>query len=534
MRIHLQCKTVCFRFFKGVRILKKRALISVSDKTGLIEFAKELLEFGYELISTGGTYRVLKSENLPVVNVSEVTGFPECLDGRVKTLHPKIHAGILADRDNPEHLQTIRELEVETIDLVVVNLYPFDETVSRNGVTLTEAIENIDIGGPTMLRSAAKNYKSVVVIVDPKDYTEVIHEMGEQGKVSLETRFRLATKVFLHTAGYDSVIGNYFKKQEGNEEFSEKLTMTFKKAQDLRYGENPHQKAAFYREEGVVFFGIADAVKLHGKELSFNNINDGDSALRLLAEFDSPTVVAVKHANPCGVGTADNILEAYQKAYKADPVSIFGGIIAANETIDEKTAYEINKIFVEIVIAPKFTQEAMDILTRKKNIRILQMDISALKSQHRGYDFKKVQGGLLIQEENQALLNLENIDYVTQKRPSEIQMKDLIFALKVVKHVKSNAIVLAKDGMTVGIGAGQANRVTSLRIAGEYAKESARGAVLASDAFFPFSDCVELANELGVIAIIQPGGSVKDQDSIEECNKQGMSMVITGIRHFNH
>jgi phosphoribosylaminoimidazolecarboxamide formyltransferase / IMP cyclohydrolase len=517
-----------------VSILGKRALISVSDKTGLKDFAKELVSIGYELISTGGTFGVLKSENIPVINVSEVTGFPECLNGRVKTLHPKIHAGILADRQSQEHMRTLSELEVETIDLVVVNLYPFQQTVSREGATLTEAVENIDIGGPTMLRAAAKNYKSVVVIVDPKDYEKVIHEISSTHDVSLETRFHLATKVFIHTAGYDSLIGNYFTKQSGYDEFSESLTLTYKKAQELRYGENPHQRAAFYREEWVGISGIADAIKLHGKELSFNNINDGNSAIALLGEFEHPTVVAVKHANPCGVGTGDHILEAYQKAYQADPVSIFGGIVAANDTIDVKTAQEINKIFVEIVIAPDFTKEAMDILTQKKNIRILKIDRRILRSPNIGVDIKRVKGGLLIQEENQHLMNWENLDYVTNEKPSETQMKDLIFGLKVVKHVKSNAIVLVKDGMTVGIGAGQANRITSLRIAGEYAKENAMGAVLASDAFFPFSDCVELANELGILGIIQPGGSVRDQDSVDACNKAGISMVFTGIRHFKH
>ncbi|NSW89602.1 MAG: bifunctional phosphoribosylaminoimidazolecarboxamide formyltransferase/IMP cyclohydrolase [Firmicutes bacterium] len=519
----------------------KRALISVSNKNGIVEFARALEQSGIEIISTGGTAKALSDAGIKVINVSDITGFPECLDGRVKTLHPKIHGGLLAIRDNPEHMRQIKELGIDPIDMVVINLYPFKETILKENTTLEEAIENIDIGGPTMLRAAAKNYQDVVVVVDPADYQLVLDEIKQSGDVSFKTKFRLACKVFEHTSHYDALIAGYLRKKVFEDSicgkinvFPDTLTLTFEKVQDMRYGENPHQQAVFYKEVGVNEGCLVNARQLHGKELSFNNINDTNGALDLLKEFDEPTVVVVKHANPCGVGSAENIYEAYLKAYEADPVSIFGGIVAANREIDAKTAEEINKIFVEIVIAPSYSKEAFGILTQKKNIRILELDSISQKLSKSAYDMKKVSGGLLVQEYNNELINMDEIKYVTNKKPDEKQMEDLIFALKVVKHTKSNAIVVAKNKQTVGIGPGQANRVTSVKIALDYAKEKAKGAVLASDAFFPFSDWVEMAALAGITAVIQPGGSLRDQESIDNCNEKGIAMIFTGMRHFKH
>ncbi|NLC69086.1 MAG: bifunctional phosphoribosylaminoimidazolecarboxamide formyltransferase/IMP cyclohydrolase [Clostridiaceae bacterium] len=519
----------------------KRALISVSNKTGIVDFARELEQLGVEILSTGGTERELKNAGIKVKNVSEVTGFPECLDGRVKTLHPKIHGGILAVRDNREHIRQMEELGIGLIDMVVINLYPFKETILRENTSMEDAIENIDIGGPAMLRAAAKNYRDVVVVVDPSDYRPVLDEIKSTGKVDIKTRFRLAWKVFEHTGHYDTLVAGYLKEKafedgaigEGDL-FPGTITMTYEKVQDMRYGENPRQKAAFYKETMARGGYIVNAIQLHGKELSFNNVNDANGALELLKEFDEPTVVAVKHANPCGVGSAGSIYEAYIKAYEADPVSIFGGIVAANREIEEKTAEEINKTFVEIVIAPSYTEKALEILTKKKNIRVLKLDDITRKPSSRDFDMKRVSGGLLVQEYNTGLINADDIKYVTSKKPDEKQMEDLIFAMKVVKHTKSNAIVLAKNKQTVGIGPGQANRVTSVKIALDYAKEKARGAVLASDAFFPFPDWIEMAAASGIVAVMQPGGSLRDQESIDECNEKGIAMVFTGMRHFKH
>ncbi|NLY42674.1 MAG: bifunctional phosphoribosylaminoimidazolecarboxamide formyltransferase/IMP cyclohydrolase [Clostridiaceae bacterium] len=514
--------------------MAKRALISVSDKTGVNEFAKELHSLGYEIISTGGTAKVLRDAGIEVLNVSDITGFPECLDGRVKTLHPKIHAGILAIRDNEEHMKQLKELGVDAIDIVAINLYPFKQTILKENVTLEEAIENIDIGGPTMIRAAAKNFQDVAVIVDPSDYALVIKELKEKNEVSKETKFKLAYKVFEHTSHYDTLIAQYLRQQIGDELFPQTLTLTYEKVQDMRYGENPHQRAVFYKEIGENPGCLTSAKQLHGKELSFNNINDANGALALLAEFDEPTVVAVKHANPCGVASAETIYEAYLKAYEADPVSIFGGIIAANREIDAKTAEEINKIFIEIVIAPSYTEEALQILTRKKNIRILELKTIGSKLPKGALDMKKVAGGLLVQDVDDALLNMGEIKYVTERKPTEQEMKDLIFAWKIVKHTKSNGIALAKNNQSVGIGPGQTNRITAANLAINYAGDRAKGSVMASDAFFPFSDCVEAAAKAGITAIIQPGGSIRDQDSIDACNKYGIAMIFTGMRHFKH
>lgn len=511
----------------------KRALISVSDKTGIAEFAKELESLGYEILSTGGTFKALTQAGIKAVEVSDVTGFPECLDGRVKTLHPKIHAGILAMRSNAEHMKQIEELGVDPIDIVAINLYPFKQTILKEGTELDEAIENIDIGGPTMIRAAAKNYQDVAVIIDPADYQTVIEELKAEGCVSKKTKFRLAYKVFEHTAHYDSLISKYLRDQIGEELFPESLSLTFEKVQEMRYGENPHQKAAFYKEVGHFDGCLTAAKQLHGKELSYNNINDANGALDLVKEFDCPAAVAVKHANPCGVGIGENIYDAYMKAYEADPVSIFGGIVALNREVDAKTAEELHKIFLEIVIAPSYTKEALEILESKKNIRILELPEIAKKNNSAMLDMKKVAGGLLVQELNCELLG-EELKCVTDRKPTEAEMEALMFAWKVVKHTKSNAIVLTDKDKTIGVGPGQTNRITALELAIKYGGDKVKGSVMGSDAFFPFPDCVEAAVQAGITAIIQPGGSIRDQESIDECNKHGIAMVFTGMRHFKH
>jgi phosphoribosylaminoimidazolecarboxamide formyltransferase/IMP cyclohydrolase len=515
--------------------VKKRALISVSDKTGIVEFAKGLVQKDYEIISTGGTAAALVDAGLEVIGISEVTGYPECLDGRVKTLHPKIHGGLLAVRDNAEHMETLKKLDINTIDMVVVNLYPFRQTIQKQNVSLEEAIENIDIGGPSMLRAAAKNYKYVTVIIDPADYEAVLGELEQNGDTTETTRFKLAAKVFSLTASYDSLIGNYLWEKAGLEQYPHTLTMTFEKQQDLRYGENPHQNAAYYREllptSGSL--SLIDAVQLHGKELSYCNINDLNGAVQTLLEFNEPAAVAVKHANPCGIGVGQDIYQAYMKAYKADSVSIFGGIVALNRTVDQKTAEEINKIFIEIVIAPAYDQAALETLKGKKNIRILQLaELEGMKKHQ--LELKTISGGLLIQEEDQKDFDPKDLKVVTNRKPTDKEMTNLLFAWKAVKHVKSNAIVIAKDNMTLGIGPGQTNRIWAAQMSLERAGAAAKGAVLSSDAFFPFNDVVQEAAKAGITAIIQPGGSLRDQDSIDECNKHGIAMVFTGMRHFKH
>jgi len=521
--------------------MKKRAIISLTDKTGVVEFARELDALGYEILSTGGTHKVIAEAGIPVTQVSDITGFPECLDGRVKTLHPMIHAGILAMRSNPEHMAQIEKLGVTPIDIVAINLYAFKDTIMKPGVTREDAIEHIDIGGPTMLRAAAKNYQDVSVIVDPADYATVIDELKANGKVSVDTNLKLAYKVFNHTAAYDTLIQSYLRVETDMPIFPEKLSLTYEKVQDMRYGENPGQTAAFYKEIGHFDGTLAAAKQLHGKELSYNNINDTNGALECLKEFDEPCVVAVKHANPCGVGVGKDIYAAYMNAYKADPVSIFGGIIACNRKVDAATAEEINKIFVEIVIAPEFDEKAVEILAQKKNIRILVLPEIIKPNTKDMLDMKRVAGGLLVQERDIGIYDEAELKVVTEKAPTEAEMADLKFAMKVVKHTKSNAIVLAKNGITTGIGPGQTNRITALELAIRYANElegaekgRAAGSVMASDAFFPFPDCVEAAHKAGITAIIQPGGSIKDQESIDAANKYGIAMVFTGQRHFKH
>ncbi|GAA6396346.1 bifunctional phosphoribosylaminoimidazolecarboxamide formyltransferase/IMP cyclohydrolase [Solibaculum mannosilyticum] len=516
--------------------MKKRAILSVSDKTGIVDFARELIGLGFEVLSTGGTAKALTDAGLAVTNVSDVTGFPECLDGRVKTLHPMIHAGILAMRSKPEHMEQLEKLGVTPIDVVAINLYPFKQTILKPDVTLEDAIENIDIGGPTMIRAAAKNWQDVSVIVDPSDYQKVIEEYKQSGTVSKETRFRLAGKVFEHTAQYDAMINTYLRAQRGETQMPDAFTMTFEKVQDMRYGENPHQAAAFYREIGNRSNTLAAAQQLHGKELSYNNINDANGALDVLKEFgfEQPTAVGVKHANPCGVGVGETIYEAYMKAYESDPVSIFGGIVALNRPVDKQTAEELAKIFLEIIIAPDFDADALEILEKKKNIRLLKLPDLAKPNTPDMLDMKKVVGGLLVQQLDTELLHEEDIRCVTKRQPTEEEMKQLMFVWKVVKHVKSNGIALAKDNMTVGIGPGQTNRITALELAIKYGGDKVKGSVMGSDAFFPFSDCVEAAQKAGITAIIQPGGSIRDEDSIKAADEAGIAMLFTGMRHFKH
>ena len=509
----------------------KRALISVSDKTGIIEFAKELSTLGYEIISTGGTKKALDDAGLKTLSISDVTHFPEMMDGRVKTLHPNVHGGLLCVRDNEEHMKDLVENKIELIDLVVVNLYPFKETLKKGG-THEELIENIDIGGPSMLRSAAKNHKFVTVCVDPADYERVIAEIREHGDTTLEFRQELAAKVFRTTAAYDSLIAGYLTSRLGIE-YPEKLTLTYEKVQDLRYGENPHQSAAFYACP-MVGYSIAGAKQLHGKELSYNNIQDANGAIEILREFKDgkKAVVAVKHTNPCGVGLGNTLKEAWDKAYAADPISIFGGIVAVNDTVDEIVAAELHKLFLEIVIAPAFTEKALEILMAKKNIRLMTLDIN--KEIVNKQRVMGVNDGLLVQDIDFGEVKAEDLVCVTETKPTAEDIEELLFGWKVVKNVKSNAIVISKGNQTLGVGAGQMNRVGAAKIALEQAGEKSKGSYMSSDAFFPMPDTVELAVKHGVKAIIQPGGSIKDQLSIDVCNAHGIAMVFTKMRHFKH
>ena len=506
--------------------MTKRALISVSDKTNIVEFAKGLEKYGFEVISTGGTFTHLKNNGVSCISIEDVTHFPEILEGRVKTLHPKIHGGLLSKRGNELHNKHVAENNIEYIDLVCVNLYPFEATVKKEGVSEEEIIENIDIGGPSMLRSAAKNFNDVAVVTDINDYDRVLSEL-EQGGISYETRRALAIKVFNTTASYDAAIANYFNKKDNL--VPEKLTLSYKLQDSLRYGENPHQKAYHYVQDNNESYALQNAVQLHGKEMSYNNIQDASAALDILLEFDETTCVAVKHMNPCGVATGSSVFEAYSRAYEADPVSIFGGIVAVNGKVDKETAEKMHNIFLEIILATDYDEEALDILTKKKNLRIYKL--SENNNNHE-QQIKSVRGGILVQDFNDKLA--DEYEDVTEKKVDETQQKDIEFGLKVVKHVKSNAIVVVKDGQTLGIGAGQMNRVGSCKIALEQAGEKARGAVLASDAFFPMRDSADIAAEYGIAAIVQPGGSIRDQESIDACNEKGVAMVFSKIRHFKH
>ena len=513
--------------------MKKRALISVSDKTGLVAFAQGIVAAGLEIISTGGTKKSLDEAGVPSLAIEEVTGFPEMMDGRVKTLHPKIHGGLLGRRDLASHMAAMRSHGITEIDLVVVNLYPFKETIEKPDVTEAEAIENIDIGGPSMLRSGAKNFASVAVVVDPTDYELVLTEL-QAGGTTLGTRKYLAAKVFRHTAAYDALIAGYLTNAVGDSQ-PEKMTLTYELKQSLRYGENSHQQAAFYQDALPVSYSIAQAKQLHGKELSYNNIKDADAALRIAREFEAPTVVALKHMNPCGIGTGDTIEAAYDFAYAADPVSIFGGILVANRTIDLATAEKMHQLFLEIIIAPDFTEEAFAVLSKKKNLRLMTLAFSQ-KDQSTNNETVSVLGGLLVQEQDVIKEDPQNWQVVTKRQPTEAELAAMAFAWKAVKHVKSNAIVLANEHQTVGIGAGQMNRVGSVKIAIDQAETAGMmtGAVLASDAFFPMADSVEYAAAHGIKAIVQPGGSIKDQLSIEAADAAGIAMVFTDLRHFRH
>jgi phosphoribosylaminoimidazolecarboxamide formyltransferase/IMP cyclohydrolase len=513
-----------------------RALISVSDKSGVVEFSKELAGYGVEILSTGGTAKLLREAGLTVKDVSEFTGFPEMLDGRVKTLHPKVHGGLLGIRSNPEHVAKMQEHGIQNIDMVIVNLYPFESTVAKEGCHLEDAIENIDIGGPTMLRSAAKNYPDVTVLVDAADYAAVLAEMkASGGSVSARTNFGLAVKVFQHTAAYDGAISNYLgvRLGEGVVNYPDTFTLQVKKAQDLRYGENPQQTAAFYVEKGVSEPCVSTAVQLQGKELSFNNIIDLDAAIETVKEFEKSAAVIIKHTNPCGVALADSPLSAYLKARECDPVSAFGGIVGFNRQVDAETARELTSTFLEAVIAPGYSDEAMDIFTAKKNVRVMQVP---LLTEYRadGYDLKKVTGGLLVQCRDLGMVRATDCKVVSDRIPTVSEYEALDFAWRVCKHVKSNAIVFTSRDQTVGIGAGQMSRVDSSRIAVQKSLLPTKGTVLASDAFFPFRDGVDAAAEAGVTAIIQPGGSVRDEEVIKAANEHGISMIFTGMRHFRH
>jgi len=512
--------------------MKKRALISVSDKTNLISFAKGLERLDYEIISTGGTLQLLKQSGIRATAVDSVTNFPEMLNGRVKTLHPNIHGGLLAKRNNPDHVRALEINDIKPIDIVIVNLYPFKETLAKDDVSHDDIIENIDIGGPAMLRASAKNYEDVTVVVDPDDYHNVLDLLTED-KLALDVRRKLAAKVFRHTAHYDSMIAQYMTEQVTDRIlFTNTYSRTFERVQHLRYGENPHQEAAFYEIPNYKGVSLATAKQLHGKELSYNNIQDANAALEIVLEYDEPTAVAVKHMNPCGIGIGNQLEIAFQRAYDADRVSIFGGIIALNSEVDVATAKHMADIFLEIVIAPSFSEPALQLLTKKQNIRLLQIpmeeDVNVYEK------MISVKGGLLVQTNDNVTVTEDDFIVVTEREPTNTEIANLLFSWKAVKHVKSNAIVLANDSQTVGIGAGQMNRVGAAKIAIDQAGNKAQGAVLASDAFFPMPDTVQLAAEAGVTAIIQPGGSKRDQESIDVCNEHGIAMVFTNVRHFKH
>ena len=508
-----------------------RALISVSNKAGVVELAKGLQKLGIEIISTGGTAKVLKENGVKVKDVSEITGFPEILDGRVKTLHPKVHGGILAVRENREHMKKLSEHGIQTIDLVIVNLYPFEETV-RTSDDLERAIENIDIGGPSMLRSAAKNYMSVGVVVDPKKYDDILSELRENDcALSLETREKLAAEAFAHTARYDTIISSFLRSKFGIEGFPELLTKSYKKIQDLRYGENPHQKAAFYGND-TKESGVVNARKLWGKELSYNNILDLEASLETAKEFENPACVIIKHNNPVGVATDERILDAYKLAYQTDPISAFGGIVAFNREVDGETAQEMSSVFLEAIIAPKFGREALDILTKKKNTRLLEVEMKP--NQKSGEEIRSVGGGLLVQERDVEELEVGDLKIVTKRAPTDEEMKSMLFAFKIVKHCKSNALVFAKNGRTVSLGFGQPSRVDAARIGVYKGGENVKGSVMASDGFLPFRDVVDVVADAGATAIIQPGGSVRDAEVVEAANQHNIAMVFTSVRHFKH
>lgn len=515
-----------------------KALISVSDKTGVVEFAKGLVALGWEILSTSGTMKLLKESGVPVTSVSDVTGFPEICDGRVKTLHPKIHGALLARRDIPEHMKELKDNGIDTIDLVCVNLYPFRETIAKPDVTMEDAVEHIDIGGPSMLRSAAKNWESVTVVCNPADYETILSEIKADGNTTRETRLKLSAKAYTHTAEYDMAISTYMRAQAC---LPEKLFLEYDMKQELRYGENPHQEAKFFASTVKEPFSLATAEQLNGKELSYNNIQDANATLNIACEFDEPFCVGVKHMNPCGSATGKTIAEAWKKAYEADKTSIFGGIVAANREIDLETAQMLKPIFLEIVMAPSFAPDALELLCTKKNLRVLKVDMTKDNVVRKQY--VSMNGGMLVQDRDINTKPVSADQCVTEAKPTAGQLEDLEFAWKIVKHVKSNAIVVAKNGMTYGVGAGQMNRIGSAEIALKQAQNTLKeegkdimteGLVLASDGFFPFNDCVALAAEYGIKAIVQPGGSIRDEDSVKLANEKGITMLFTGERHFKH
>ena len=515
-----------------------RALISVSDKRGVVEFARSLSELGWEILSTSGTMKMLKEAGIPVVSVSDVTGFPEICDGRVKTLHPKIHGALLARRDIPDHMAQIAANGIEKIDLVCVNLYPFRETIAKPDVTMEDAVEHIDIGGPSMLRSAAKNWAAVTVVVNPEDYATVLAEIRATGDTTPATRLQLSAKAYTHTAEYDSAIATYMRAQAG---LPEKLFLEFDACQGLRYGENPHQQAMFYKSLQPVPFSLATDKQLNGKELSYNNIQDANAALNIVRCFDEPFAVGLKHMNPCGAAVGTDVLDAWKKAYAADKTSIFGGIVAFNREVDLATAELLKPIFLEIVMAPSFAPDALELLRTKKNLRVLRVDMTRSDAVQKQY--VSVNGGLLVQDLDRFGAPVSAEQCVTAVKPTPAQLRDLAFGWKIVGNVKSNAIVVVKDGMTLGVGAGQMNRIGSAKIALEQAEKTlseegrdirSEGLVLASDGFFPFDDCVTLAAEYGVKAIVQPGGSIRDEDSVRKADENGITMLFTGERHFKH
>ena len=511
--------------------MAKRALVSVSNKTGLVDFVKGLQAAGWEIIATGGTQKLLEESGVKTIGISEVTGFPEICDGRVKTLHPKVHGGLLARRDEPSHLQALEENGIAFIDLVCVNLYPFRETIAKEGVSMADAIENIDIGGPSMLRSAAKNYNDVTVVCDPADYNTILAEINAMGNTTLETRLQLSAKAYTHTAQYDACIATYMREKAG---LNEKLFLEFDLKQGLRYGENPHQSAKFYASTKEIPFSLASGKQLQGKEMSYNNIQDANAALNIARDFQEPFCVALKHMNPCGAAVAATIEEAWQKAYEADTVSIYGGIVVCNRTITKEIALGMKPIFLEIVIAPDFTEEAMEIFATKKNLRVIQVDMT--KSTEAIDQYVSVNGGLLVQHLDTQIETITNEMCATKVQPDEATLADMQFGWNIVKHVKSNAIVVVKNGQTLGVGAGQMNRVGSAEIAMKQAHAAGvtEGLILASDGFLPFDDTVALAAQYGVTAIVQPGGSIRDNDCVVKADELGICMLMTGTRHFKH
>ena len=511
--------------------MNKRALVSVSNKTGLVDFVKGLQAAGWEIIATGGTQKLLEESGVKTIGISEVTGFPEICDGRVKTLHPKVHGGLLARRDEPSHLQALEENGISFIDLVCVNLYPFRETIAKEGVSMADAIENIDIGGPSMLRSAAKNYNDVTVVCDPTDYNTILAEINATGNTTLETRLQLSAKAYTHTAQYDACIATYMREKAG---LNEKLFLEFDLKQGLRYGENPHQSAKFYASTKAIPFSLATGKQLQGKEMSYNNIQDANAALNIARDFQEPFCVALKHMNPCGAAVAATIEEAWQKAYEADTVSIYGGIVICNRTITKEIALGMKPIFLEIVIAPDFTDEAMEIFATKKNLRVIQVDMT--KTDEAIDQYVSVNGGLLVQHLDTQIETITADMCATKVQPDEATLADMQFGWNIVKHVKSNAIVVVKNGQTLGVGAGQMNRVGSAEIAMKQAHAAGvtEGLILASDGFLPFDDTVALAAQYGVTAIVQPGGSIRDNDCILKADELGICMLMTGTRHFKH